>query len=70
MLLADHNIEIGGGLGALRGKIWRIGLMGLNSSEKNVTLVLEALERALKRQGRRIRLGSGVGAAMECYDSS
>jgi alanine-glyoxylate transaminase/serine-glyoxylate transaminase/serine-pyruvate transaminase len=70
MLLEDFKIEVGAGLGALKGKIWRVGLMGLNSSERNVIIVLEALERALKREGYPIKLGEGVGAATGFYDSA
>jgi alanine-glyoxylate transaminase/serine-glyoxylate transaminase/serine-pyruvate transaminase len=47
-LLAKYHIEIGVGLGQLAGKIWRIGLMGYTSNERNVKLCLEALEDALK----------------------
>ena len=43
----DYNIEIGGGLGALRGKVWRIGLMGDSAREFNVFALLSALERIL-----------------------
>ena len=50
-LLNDSNIEIGGGLGPLKGKIWRIGLMGSGSSRQNVLLVLDALHRALNAEG-------------------
>ena len=46
-LLADYNLEIGGGLGELAGKVWRIGLMGFNSTSENVELLLNALERVL-----------------------
>jgi alanine-glyoxylate transaminase/serine-glyoxylate transaminase/serine-pyruvate transaminase len=46
-LLNDHNIEIGGGLGAFKGKAWRIGLMGHGSSEANVKRVLGALKTLL-----------------------
>ena len=46
-LLADYNIEIGAGLGPLKGKIWRIGLMGETSSPKNVATVLGALKQIL-----------------------
>lgn len=46
-LLSDYNIEISGGLGDLRGKVWRIGLMGYSSREENVLLLLAALERLL-----------------------
>ena len=48
-LLNKYNIEIGAGLGQLAGKIWRIGLMGYTSNEKNVKLCLDALEEAIKR---------------------
>jgi len=60
-LLNDSNIEIGGGLGPLKGKIWRIGLMGSGSSRENVMMVLEALHRALEAEGHACQ--SGVKAA-------
>ena len=69
MLLNDFNIDIGGGLGTLKGKIWRIGLMGMNSSERNVILVLEALERALVREGFKTEACRGIRAAAEFYKS-
>jgi alanine-glyoxylate transaminase/serine-glyoxylate transaminase/serine-pyruvate transaminase len=46
-LLDEYNIEIAGGLGALRGRVWRIGLMGYSSRRENVLLLLAALERLL-----------------------
>jgi alanine-glyoxylate transaminase/serine-glyoxylate transaminase/serine-pyruvate transaminase len=46
-LLDEYSIEISGGLGALKGKVWRIGLMGYSSSEVNVVTLLGALERIL-----------------------
>lgn len=48
-LLADYNLEIGGGLGELAGQVWRIGLMGFNSDRKNVELLLDALEKVLAK---------------------
>jgi alanine-glyoxylate transaminase / serine-glyoxylate transaminase / serine-pyruvate transaminase len=60
-LLEDSNIEIGGGLGPLKGRIWRIGLMGSGSTRQNVVLVLDALHRALKAEG--FSCPSGVSAA-------
>jgi alanine-glyoxylate transaminase/serine-glyoxylate transaminase/serine-pyruvate transaminase len=48
-LLADYNIEIGAGLGPLKGKIWRIGLMGDSSTKENVDTVLKALRSILKK---------------------
>ncbi len=66
-LLAE-NIEIGGGLGPLKGRIWRIGLMGSGSTRENVILVLDALHRALKAEG--FSCASGVDAAEATYDSA
>lgn len=47
-LLAEYGIEIGGGLGGLAGKIWRVGLMGTSCSRRNVALFLAALESVLR----------------------
>jgi alanine-glyoxylate transaminase/serine-glyoxylate transaminase/serine-pyruvate transaminase len=47
-LLTEHNIEIGGGLGELAGKVWRVGLMGYNSRPDNVDRLITALEKVLK----------------------
>jgi alanine-glyoxylate transaminase/serine-glyoxylate transaminase/serine-pyruvate transaminase len=47
-LLHDYNIEIGGGLGELKGIAWRIGLMGYASRKENVLLLLAALEKLMK----------------------
>ena len=46
-LLNKHGIEVGGGLGTLAGKVWRIGLMGYNSREENVDRLLNLLEQEL-----------------------
>jgi alanine-glyoxylate transaminase/serine-glyoxylate transaminase/serine-pyruvate transaminase len=46
-LLEEYNIEVAGGLGAFKGKAWRIGLMGYSSRRENVVLVLSALKRLL-----------------------
>ena len=64
-LLNEYNIEIGGGLGPLKGKIWRIGLMGESSSEGNVLLLLYALEKILQAEGYRLEAGAGVTAAIQ-----
>ncbi|NOT30649.1 MAG: alanine--glyoxylate aminotransferase family protein [Planctomycetes bacterium] len=50
-LLERYSLEIGGGLGELKGRIWRIGLMGAGSKRANVELVLSALRAALAEQG-------------------
>jgi alanine-glyoxylate transaminase/serine-glyoxylate transaminase/serine-pyruvate transaminase len=64
-LLNDSNIEIGGGLGPLKGKIWRIGLMGSGSTRENVLLVLEALHRAMSDEGH--ACPSGIEAAKQSH---
>jgi alanine-glyoxylate transaminase/serine-glyoxylate transaminase/serine-pyruvate transaminase len=66
-LLAEFGIEIGGGLGDLKGKAWRIGLMGYSSRKNNVLLVLAALEQCLLGQGPKITPGAGVAAAEKVY---
>ncbi|MFP3855264.1 MAG: alanine--glyoxylate aminotransferase family protein, partial [Anaerolineales bacterium] len=43
----EFNIEIAGGLGELKGKVWRIGLMGYSSQRENVSTLLAALEEIL-----------------------
>ena len=67
MLLSDFGIEIGGGLGDFKGKVWRIGLIGHNSRPNNVLLVLAALEKCLQSQGVKISAGAGVAAAEVVY---
>ncbi len=57
-LIKDFGIEIGGGLGNLAGKIWRVGLMGHSSCKKNVFLFLSALETILKSQGVEVKPGA------------
>jgi alanine-glyoxylate transaminase/serine-glyoxylate transaminase/serine-pyruvate transaminase len=47
-LLDDHNIEVGAGLGPLKGRVWRIGLMGETSKRENVDTFLQALAACLK----------------------
>jgi len=64
--LLKEDIEIGGGLGPLKGQIWRIGLMGSGSTRENVVLVLDALHRALNAEG--FSSGSGVEAAQAIYE--
>jgi alanine-glyoxylate transaminase/serine-glyoxylate transaminase/serine-pyruvate transaminase len=62
-LLDDFGIEVGGGLGDFRGKVWRIGLMGHNSQANNVLLLLAALEQCLQAQRVSVTPGAGVAAA-------
>ena len=62
-LLNEFGVEIGGGLGPMKGKVWRVGLMGESSTEANVLLLLSALERVLPRCGYAVQPGVGVAAA-------
>ncbi|MGO0306072.1 pyridoxal-phosphate-dependent aminotransferase family protein [Endozoicomonas acroporae] len=66
-LLAEYNLEIGAGLGAFAGKVWRIGLMGYAANQTNVLHCLSALESALLRQGHRFTPGEAVKAAISVY---
>jgi len=66
-LLDEFNIEIAGGFGAVKGKIWRVGLMGYCSQKPFVLLFLAALEKCLLDQGFRVPSGAGVGAAIRSY---
>ena len=62
-LLEEFAIEIGGGLGAFKGKVWRIGLMGSASTHSNVMLFLAALEKCLIDQGHQFNKGASIAAA-------
>jgi alanine-glyoxylate transaminase / serine-glyoxylate transaminase / serine-pyruvate transaminase len=66
-LLNRFGIEIGAGLGAYKGKVWRIGLMGYGSREANVLLFLSALEQLLAEQGLKFDRGSSIAAANAAY---
>jgi alanine-glyoxylate transaminase/serine-glyoxylate transaminase/serine-pyruvate transaminase len=66
-LLTEFGIEIGGGLGDFKGKVWRIGLMGHNSRPGPVFTVLAALEQCLRGAGVKVTPGAGVAAAEEVY---
>lgn len=66
-LLEDFDIEISGGLGPLKAKIWRVGLMGYSSQRGNVLLFLDALERILLDEGLKFSAGAGIAAASAVY---
>ncbi|MGQ9629903.1 MAG: pyridoxal-phosphate-dependent aminotransferase family protein [bacterium] len=66
-LLSEFGIEIGSGLGAVKGKVWRIGLMGHSSTKNNVLLLLGALEQILPSEGYKVSPGAGVAAANDVY---
>jgi alanine-glyoxylate transaminase/serine-glyoxylate transaminase/serine-pyruvate transaminase len=66
-LLEEFNIEIAGGFGPVKDKIWRVGLMGYCSQKPFVLLFLSAMEKVLKDQGYRVPAGAGVAAAIQSY---
>ena len=66
-LLNDFQLEIGAGLGALAGKVWRIGLMGHACNKKNVLFCLGALDAALGAMSAPIERGVAVKAALDTY---
>ena len=69
-LLNDFNIEIGGGLGPLAGKIWRVGMMGHGASQANVVYFLSALEVIFKKMGYSDKVGAGVSACVNVFSES
>jgi alanine-glyoxylate transaminase/serine-glyoxylate transaminase/serine-pyruvate transaminase len=68
-LLNRFGIEIGAGLGAFKGKVWRIGLMGYGARQQNVLLLLSALEQLLAEAGHAFSRGASVAAANAVYSS-
>jgi len=62
-LLSDFDIEIGAGLGPLKGRIWRVGLMGETSSKANVKAFLSALAKVLDDSGRKTNVDAALEAA-------
>ena len=66
-LLSDYSLEIGSGLGAFAGKVWRIGLMGFASTQTNVYLCLSALGNVLRQQGLEVDPAAAVLAAKQSY---
>ena len=69
-LLNRFGIEIGAGLGAFKGKVWRIGLMGYASRPENVLLLLAALEQLLAEQSYSFERGASIAGANTCYESA
>ena len=66
-LLNEFNVEIGAGLGPLKGKVWRIGLMGYSCRADNVMLCLSALGSILMDMGLPIKVGEAEAAAHQAY---
>jgi len=68
ILLNEYQLEIGAGLGAMAGKVWRIGLMGNASNQRNILLCLAAMDDALGRLKAPVKLGMGVAAANKAFN--
>jgi alanine-glyoxylate transaminase / serine-glyoxylate transaminase / serine-pyruvate transaminase len=66
-LLNEFSLEIGAGLGPLKGRIWRFGLMGYSCRPDNVMLCLSALGSVLMDMGLPIRVGEAEAAAHQAY---
>jgi alanine-glyoxylate transaminase/serine-glyoxylate transaminase/serine-pyruvate transaminase len=62
-VLAAWDLEIGAGLGPLKGKVWRVGLMGASATPWHVRLCLTALCEALAAQGRKVDQAAALAAA-------
>ncbi len=69
-LLNEFGIEIAGGIGSLKHKIWRVGLMGYVSQAKHILFFLAALEKVLGENGFHTASGAGVGAAIRAYSQA
>jgi len=67
-LLQDYNLEIGAGLGALAGKVWRIGLMGSSCDMWHVEYCLDALDKVLAEMGAKVKTGVAVDAARAAFE--
>jgi alanine-glyoxylate transaminase/serine-glyoxylate transaminase/serine-pyruvate transaminase len=69
-LLQEYNLELGAGLGALAGKVWRIGLMGHSARAENILLCISALEAVLSELNAPINRGVALAAAQQSLTSS
>jgi alanine-glyoxylate transaminase/serine-glyoxylate transaminase/serine-pyruvate transaminase len=69
-LLNRFGVEIGAGLGAFKGKVWRIGLMGYGARPANVYFLLSALEQLLAEQGHKFSHGASIAGASDVYGAS
>ncbi len=69
-LLEKFKLDIGGGFGRLKGKVWRVGLMGYSSSADNVLFFIPAISRALALQGYKTDLAAGLDAVLSELDGN
>jgi alanine-glyoxylate transaminase/serine-glyoxylate transaminase/serine-pyruvate transaminase len=68
-LLRRYDTEIGGGLGPVKGKIWRIGTMGYSADRPNILNLLSALEDILDDLNYKVEKGAARDAAEDVYDA-
>lgn len=66
---SKHGVVVAGGLGQLKGKVFRVGHMG-NVSPNDLIATVGAIEATLARLGYSFSVGAGVGAAIECLKQS
>jgi alanine-glyoxylate transaminase/serine-glyoxylate transaminase/serine-pyruvate transaminase len=69
-LLEKFKLDIGGGFARLKGKVWRVGLMGYSSSADNVLFFIPAISRALALQGYKTDLAAGLEAVLSQLDGN
>jgi alanine-glyoxylate transaminase/serine-glyoxylate transaminase/serine-pyruvate transaminase len=69
-LLAEHDIEIAAGLGALDGDVFRIGCMGHSARPANVTTLIEALGAVLTGHGATVDVDAGLARAARALRSA
>ncbi len=70
ILLREHGIEVGRGLGQFAGRVIRVGLMGESSRPEYVLALMAALEKILPRLGYETAHGAGVSAASGALSDS
>ncbi len=68
-LLSEYSLEIGAGLGALAGKVWRIGLMGYACNQRNVLTCIAALGHVLGESGLRVDIDAALAASQAVYQA-
>ncbi|MEJ2591525.1 MAG: alanine--glyoxylate aminotransferase family protein [Candidatus Thiodiazotropha sp.] len=68
-LLNEYNLELGAGLGALAGKVWRIGLMGFSARAENILLCVGALEAILSELDAPINTGVALAAVQRALQA-
>ena len=66
-LLNDFDIEVSGGLGEFRGRVWRVGMMGNGARETSVLALLSALEVILGDLDYEVAYGASVAAAQRSF---